>query len=187
MAFELELKVTEALAEDVGKGLARLDPEDMKALNLVLGDVIEISGAKNTVARITGTLPEHRGKKVIQIDGITRSNAKSNLGEVVRVKRLPRTTATTIIVTPLDFSTVLPDESELDQFAKILQGLAVVAGDKINIPFLGRKGAVLPGGSDVPPGWGDHQPEDEVCPKETRFFPGSTFPCLLRGCRRARA
>jgi transitional endoplasmic reticulum ATPase len=139
MNIELELKVTEALAEDVGKGLARLDPEDMKALNGVLGDVIEISGAKNTVARITGTFPEHYGKKVIQIDGITRSNAKSNLGEVVRIKRISRKTAVTIIITPLDFSTVLPDESELDQFAKILQGLAVAAGDKINIPFLGGK------------------------------------------------
>jgi transitional endoplasmic reticulum ATPase len=139
MNIELELKVTEALAEDVGKGLARLDPEDMKALNGVLGDVIEISGAKNTVARITGTFPEHYGKKVIQIDGITRSNAKSNLGEVVRIKRISRKTAVTIIITPLDFSTVLPDESELDQFAKILQGLAVAAGDKINIPFLAGK------------------------------------------------
>jgi transitional endoplasmic reticulum ATPase len=139
MTIELELKVSEALAEDVGKGLARLDPEDMKALNGVLGDVIEIRGAKNTVARITGTLPEHYGKQVIQIDGITRSNAKSNLGEVVRIKRISRTTAVTVIVTPLDFSAVLPDESELDQFAKVLQGLAVVAGDKINIPFLAGK------------------------------------------------
>ena len=139
MEFELELKVTEALAEDVGKGLARLDPEDIKALNGVLGDVVEISGAKDTVARITGTLPEHRGKKVIQIDGITRSNAQSNLGEVVRIKKASRKTAVTIIVTPLDFSTVLPDESELDQFARVLQGLAVAAGDKINIPFLAGK------------------------------------------------
>lgn len=139
MDIVLELKVTEALAEDVGKGLARLDPEDMKALNGVLGDVIEISGAKNTVARITGTLPGHHGKKAIQIDGITRSNAKSNLGEVVRIKKVSRKTAMTVIVTPLDFSAVLPDESELDQFAKVLQGLAVVAGDKINIPFLAGK------------------------------------------------
>lgn len=139
MTIELELKVSEALAEDVGKGLARLDPEDIKALNGVLGDVIEIRGAKNTVARITGTLPEHYGKKVIQIDGITRSNAKSNLGDVVRIKRISRTTAVTIIVTPLDFSAVLPDERELDQFAKVLQGLAVVVGDKINIPFLAGK------------------------------------------------
>jgi transitional endoplasmic reticulum ATPase len=135
----LELRVIEALPEDVGKGLARLDPEDIKALNGVLGDVIEISGGKKTVARITGTLPEYYGKKVIQMDGIIRSNAKSNLGEVVRIKRISRKTATTVIVTPLDFSAVLPDESELDQFARVLQGLAVVAGDKINIPFLAGK------------------------------------------------
>ncbi|MGQ9645643.1 MAG: CDC48 family AAA ATPase [Thermodesulfobacteriota bacterium] len=139
MTIELELKVTEALAEDVGKGLARLDPDDIKALDGALGDVIEIRGAKTTVARITGTLPEHRGNRVIQIDGITRSNASANLGEAVRIKKISRKTAVTIIITPLDFSTILPGESELDQFAKVLQGLAVIAGDKVNIPFLGGK------------------------------------------------
>jgi len=139
MDVYLELKVTEALAEDVGKGWARLDPEDIKALNGVLGDLIEISGAKKTVARITGTFPEFYGKKVIQIDGITRSNAQTNLGEVVRVKKIPRKTAATVLVTPLDFTSVLPEESELDQFAKVLQGLPVMLGDKINIPFLGGK------------------------------------------------
>jgi hypothetical protein len=42
MDNEIELKVVEGLAEDVGKGLARLDPEDMKRINGVLGDLIEI-------------------------------------------------------------------------------------------------------------------------------------------------
>jgi transitional endoplasmic reticulum ATPase len=135
----LELKVAEALAEDVGKGLARLDPEDMKALNGVLGDLIEIDGEKKTVARMTGTLQEFFGRKVIQIDGITRSNVKANLGEVVRIRKIPRVTAATVLVIPLDFSAVLPEERELDQFAKVLQGLAVIAGDKINIPFLAGK------------------------------------------------
>ncbi|HUL36650.1 MAG TPA: CDC48 family AAA ATPase [Thermodesulfobacteriota bacterium] len=135
----LELKVAEGLAEDVGKGLARLDPEDIKILNAVLGDVIEISGERKTVARITGAFSESYGKKLIQIDGITRSNVKANLGEVVKIRKIPRVTATTALVIPLDFSTVLPEERELDQFAKVLQGLAVIAGDKINIPFLAGK------------------------------------------------
>ena len=64
MSFEIELKVTEALAEDVGKGLARLDPDDIKAITGVLGDLIEISREKKTVARITGTFPESYGKKI---------------------------------------------------------------------------------------------------------------------------
>ncbi len=139
MEIDIELKVAEALAEDVGKGWARLDPEDIKAFNGVLGDLIEIRGAKETVARITGTFPEFYGKKVIQVDGITRSNAQTNLGEVVRVKKIPRKTATTILISPLDLTHVLPEESELEQFAKVLQGVPVILGDKINIPFLGGK------------------------------------------------
>ena len=139
MTITLDLKVSEALIEDVGKGLARLDPEDIKAINGVLGDLIEVGGDKKTVARITGTFPEFYGKKVIQIDGITRGNAKANLGEVVRIKKIPRTTATTVLVSPLDFTNILPEEGELEQFAKILQGLPVIVGDKINIPFLAGK------------------------------------------------
>jgi transitional endoplasmic reticulum ATPase len=139
MRIELELKVTEAEAEDVGKGFARLDPEDMKALSAVLGDLIEIHGEQKTVARITGGFSESYGKKAIQIDGITRANAKVNLGEKVKIVRIPRQTAATVLVTPLDFSYVLPEERELDQFAKVLQGLPVIIGDKINIPFLAGK------------------------------------------------
>ena len=139
MDLDLELKVAEALADDVGKGWARLDPEDIKALSAVLGDLIEVQGAKKTVARITGTFPEFCGKKMVQIDGITRSNAQANVGEAVRVKTIPRKTAATILVTPLDLTQVIPEEGELEQFAKVLQGLPAMLGDKINIPFLGGK------------------------------------------------
>lgn len=139
MDLDLELKVAEALAEDVGKGWARLDPEDIKFLNAVLGDLIEVQGGKKTVARITGTFPEFYGKKMVQIDGITRSNAQANVGEIVRVRKIPRKTAATVLVTPLDLTQVIPEENELEQFAKVLQGLPAMLGDKINIPFLGGK------------------------------------------------
>ena len=135
----IEVKVNEALAEDVGKGLARLNAEDIKALNGTLGDVIEISGEKTTVPRITGTFPDSYGKALIQIDGITRDNAQASLGGIVRINKVQRKTAATVVVSPIDFTNVLPDEGELEQFARVLQGLAVIAGDKINIPFLAGK------------------------------------------------
>ena len=108
-------------------------------MKAVLGDIIEIGGERTTVARITGTFPESQGKQLIQIDGNTRENAGVHLGGNVSVRKIPRTTATTVVLTPVDFSYVLPDEGELEQFAKVLQGLAVIAGDKINIPFLAGK------------------------------------------------
>ncbi|HVP80289.1 MAG TPA: CDC48 family AAA ATPase [Thermodesulfobacteriota bacterium] len=139
MSATIDLRVSETLTEDVGKGLARLDPEDIKALEGVLGDLVEISGEKKTVARITGTFPEHYGKKIIQIDGITRSNAEVNLGEIVRIKKIPYKIATTVLITPLDLANVVPEGSELEQFPKILQGLPVLIGDRINVPFLTGK------------------------------------------------
>ncbi len=139
MSATIDLRVSETLAEDVGKGLARLDPEDIKALGCVLGDLIEMSGDKKTVARITGTFPEYYGKKLVQIDGITRSNAEVNLGEIVRIKKIPYKIATTVLITPLDLTNVVPEGSELEQFPKILQGLPVLIGDKINVPFLTGK------------------------------------------------
>jgi len=57
---------------------------------------------------------------------------------MVRIKKIPRVTATTVLVTP-SISPRYSEERELDQFAKVLQGLAIIAGDKINVPFLAGK------------------------------------------------
>jgi transitional endoplasmic reticulum ATPase len=136
---EIELKVTEVFIEDVGKGLARFDPDDVKALGASLGDVVEIIGEKNTVARISGIFPEHIGKKIIQIDGNTRENAGVQVGGTVKIRKAPRKTATMIVLTPVDSGNWWPDESEVGYIGKVLQGLAVVAGDRLNIPLFGGK------------------------------------------------
>ncbi len=136
---EVTLKVAECFLEDVGKGLARLDPADITALGALPGDVLEIAGQKRTAARISGTFPEYRGKKVIQIDGYTRGNAAVEIGGTVHIRKAPRKTATDIVLSPLDSSCTLPTEKELEHFGKILQGLAVLAGDAVNIPLFGGK------------------------------------------------
>ncbi len=139
MSGDMELKVSEALIDDVGKGLARLDPEDIKALNAVPGDLVEISGKKTTVARVTGAFPDSCGKKLIQIDGITRGNAQVNIGEPMRLRKVRRETATSVVLYPLNSEGALPHERELEHFGKILQGYPLTSGDTINLPFFGGK------------------------------------------------
>jgi len=46
----LTLKVKEALSKDVGRAIARIDPEDMKDLGLEVGDFIKINGKRKTPA-----------------------------------------------------------------------------------------------------------------------------------------
>src|SRR5438445_3312541 len=51
-----ELQVLEAYTRDVGRGVARIDTKTMEDLDLVMGDVIEITGKRKTVAKC---LPPH--------------------------------------------------------------------------------------------------------------------------------
>jgi transitional endoplasmic reticulum ATPase len=136
---EIRLKVAEIFIEDVGKGLARLDPDDAGALGASLGDVVEIFGEKKTVARISGIFPEFLGKRIIQIDSTTRENARAQVGGTVELKKVQRQTATNVVLTPLDSGNWWPDENEVGYIGKMLQGLAVVSGDKLNIPLFGGK------------------------------------------------
>ena len=48
----LALRVAEALPKDVGRGIARLDPVDMERLGAVIGDIVELTGKRRTVARL---------------------------------------------------------------------------------------------------------------------------------------
>ena len=136
---EMRLKVAEIFIEDVGKGLARLDPDDAGALGASLGDVVEIIGEKKTVARVSGIFPEYLGKKIIQIDSTTRENARVQIGGTVEIKKASRQTATAVVLTPLDSGNWWPDENEVGYIGKMLQGLAVISGDKLNIPLFGGK------------------------------------------------
>jgi transitional endoplasmic reticulum ATPase len=135
----MEFKVSEASLDDVGKGWARLDEDDLKALGAVLGDLIEITGKKQTVCRVTGTLNNGHEKHSIQIDSLIRSNAKIDVGDTVAIRKVPRQTVNTVVLYPLEVNCPIPHEAELEHFGKILQGYPILVGDKINIPLFGGK------------------------------------------------
>lgn len=135
----MELRVRKALIEDVGKGRARLGPEEMKALGVVLGDLIEIEGRKKTVARVSGITSTLDRNNLIQFDSLIRDNAQVNLGEIVKVRKVLRATADRIVLYPLDTTSPQPSETDLGHFGSLLQGYPVIAGDRVNVPLFGGK------------------------------------------------
>ena len=71
---ERKLIVAEARTADVGRRIARIDPEVAKKLGLSSGDAVEISSGK--VKTTVLNWPAHKedtGKGLIRIDGYTRS------------------------------------------------------------------------------------------------------------------
>ena len=61
----VSLRVAEALPKDVGRGLARLDPQEMERLGARIGDVVEIVGKRATVARAMPTYADQRGQGLL--------------------------------------------------------------------------------------------------------------------------
>ncbi|MBU2445870.1 MAG: CDC48 family AAA ATPase [Bacteroidetes bacterium] len=133
------LKVKEALSKDVGRAIARIDPEDLKTLNLEVGEIIEIEGKRKTPAKVMPCYVEDRGKKIIQIDGISRENAQIGLDEKVKINRINSKPANKITLLPLTISSLLQRDSDTKYIGSLIEGLPALSGDKIRTTFFGSR------------------------------------------------
>src|SRR5512132_109279 len=86
---EAQLRVGEAFLDDTGRGLVRLDAEDLRRLNAVPGDVLQVTGRRSTVARAAEAPESHCGQLLAMIDGITRGNAQVGVDDWVAIRKLP--------------------------------------------------------------------------------------------------
>ena len=134
----LTLKVAEPKSRDVGRGIARLDPKDMEKIGASVGDIIELEGKKKTVAKVMPAYPEDRGKKIIQMDGIVRENGQIGLDEKARVQKIDAKGATKITLTPLTISSLRGD-SDTKYIGRLLEGLSLVAGDRVRANLFGTR------------------------------------------------
>ncbi|MDP2940167.1 MAG: AAA family ATPase, partial [Candidatus Omnitrophota bacterium] len=125
----LILKVKESSPKDVGRAIARIDPEDMKELGLDVGDIIEINGKRRTPAKIMPCYAQDRGKKIIQMDGISRENASIGLDEKVRINRINSKPANKITLSPLTISSLLQRDSDTKYIGSLIEGLPALSGD----------------------------------------------------------
>ena len=135
----LILKVNEALSKDVGRAIARIDPEDMKSAGLDVGDIIQIEGKRKTPAKIMPCYAEDRGKKIIQIDGITRENAQIGLDEKVKIQKIEYKSAGRIRLLPLTVSGLYQRTKDTRYIGSLIEGLPVSAGDRVRATLFGSR------------------------------------------------
>jgi len=99
----LKLTVAEARKQaDVGRGIARLDERAMKKLDVKQGDILEMVGTKTTGAIAVKGYAEDQGLDVVRIDGMTRRNAGTSIGEKVTVIKAKVKEAKSITLAPAD-------------------------------------------------------------------------------------
>jgi len=145
----LKLKVSEAISKDIGRAFARMGPEDLKKLDIAIGDIVEVCGKRTTQCKAMPAYKELRGQSVIQLDGVTRENSGVGLGESVQVKKSTVEAARRISLTPL---TVTPSQRDLKYIGSLLDGLPVLKGDRVRATLFGSRRADFKVASTVPQG-----------------------------------
>ncbi len=126
---EFRLQVARARPHDVGRGVARLSREVLRAMGLGTGAVVEITGKRRTAALVLPLPAEDRGLEIVRIDGVLRSNACVGLGEVARVRRADVVTAQRVRLAPASVGPRLAGSA--DALRRTLLGRALVAGDVV--------------------------------------------------------
>jgi len=134
-----QFKVKEALPKDVGRAIARIDPEDMKNLGLEVGQIVEIEGKRKTAAKAMPCYADDRGKEIIQIDGITRENAKVGLDEKVTIQKIDTKAARKITLSPLTAGGVAQKDKDAKYIGTLIGGLPLTSGDRLRARLFGTK------------------------------------------------
>ncbi len=145
----LKLRVTEALAKDMGRAFARLDPEDLQRLGLAIGEIVEVAGKRTTVCKAMPAYKEQRGQSRIQIDGLARENAGAALDEMVQVHKVTSRPAERVVLAP---ATITPADRDLKYIGSLLDGLPVLAGGRVRATLFGSRWADFRVESTVPRG-----------------------------------
>ena len=143
---EVNLKVSESFQQDVGYGRARIDHQTRIDLDLSIGDVIEIEGAKTTAASVWRAHPSDEGKRIIRIDNLTRKNAGTGLGERIKVRRAEVKEAREVVLAPL-----MPEGQRIEFgmgidsiIRKNMLRRPITKGDEITVPGIAFFGNALP-------------------------------------------
>jgi len=135
----LILKVKEALPKDVGRAIARIDPEDTKSMGIEVGEIVVIEGKRRTPGKAMPLFLEERGKGIVQIDGITRENAQIGLDEKVTIQKTSQRPASKITLSPITSVGSFEKEKDVKYIGSLMEGLPLTAGDKVRASLFGAR------------------------------------------------
>ncbi|MCS3923131.1 CDC48 family AAA ATPase [Methanosalsum natronophilum] len=130
MAEETYVRVAEAYHRDVGRGIAKIDPELMQRLGLMSGDVIEITGKEKSYARIMPGYLDDVGKYIIRIDGNIRNNVRAGIDDKVQIKKVDAKEASKVTLAPLQPIRIVGGARYIH---RILEGRPTSRGQRIRI------------------------------------------------------
>ncbi len=175
---ELQLVVVEGI--QVGRGVARIDPQDIARLGCQPGDIVMITGNRTTAAKVVQSALVDRGQQSIQMDSQVRQNSASGLGERVTVRKARVRNAEKVTLLPLSGGAPI-QENDLQYIARYLVGLPVTIGDllRVGTPGTAPREFLIIGTTPATPSYSLHQKNAGELPLIVPPLPSSDVEAVL--------
>ena len=140
----IELKVATNLRKlEAGNGRVRLDPVAARKLGLEVGDVVEITGKRSSVAKVMKGAPDDEGRGIVRMDAIVMNNVRAKLDETVKIRKIAPDWAEKVILEPSSLppgKRISFQEGKDKVFQEGLNGRPLLKGDVIIIPNIAIMG-----------------------------------------------
>ncbi len=134
----IALKICKIAKKDSGKGFARLNSTDMRELGVEAWDLVEIGGKRKTIVRVMPLDKTSNKKSIIEIDSVTRENARVDIDEHIFVKKVNSKSATKVVLAPKN-NHILYNGNDNRYLRDRLDGFPITLGDKIRVNLPGKK------------------------------------------------
>jgi transitional endoplasmic reticulum ATPase len=134
----VNLKVVEVAEQrDVGRKIARIDPDIAGHLNISAGDALELSSDRKKTTVLSWPAREgDRGKRLIRIDGYIRNKLDVGINDSVEVRKVQSKDAKSITFAPTEPLRIVGAEEYLGEY---LNGQLMTKGDTIPISVMGQR------------------------------------------------
>jgi transitional endoplasmic reticulum ATPase len=131
------LRVAEAEQPDVGRKIARVDPEVARQLELSAGDALEISSiGKKTTVLYWPAREKDRGKGLVRIDGYLRDRLDVGINDSVEIKKVQSRNAQKVTLAPTEPLRIVGAEGYLKEY---LLGSLLNTGDIFPLTIMGQR------------------------------------------------
>src|ERR671934_321287 len=133
----ITLKVGEAEQRDVGRKIARIDPEVSERLNITSGDALELSSlGKKTTVLSWPARSNDKAKGLVRIDGYTRNKLDVGINDQIEIRKVESKDAKSITLAPTEPLRIVGAEEYL---AEYLNGQLMSKGDTIPLNVMGQR------------------------------------------------
>lgn len=131
------LRVAEAEQSDVGRKIARVDPEIARQLELSAGDALEISSVgKKTTVLCWPAREKDSGKGLVRIDGYLRNRLDVGINDSVEIKKVQSKSAQKVTLAPTEPLRIVGAEGYLKEY---LLGNLLNTGDIFPLTIMGQR------------------------------------------------